>query len=1049
MLQRAASNAYSWWWASHIRTKQSKWMEQNLQDMEEKVQAVLKLLQEEGDSFKKKAEMYYKRRPELIIFVEESFRAYRSLADRYDHLSTELQNANNTIASVCPDRVPYMDEDDDDGSPRTPRKMPGGFKPNLPFMSNDSNVSNVPNVPKVPKPPLKDLKSVITTATKKLSDKKASTTASKAPKSGLSRKEAIEEVDKLQKQILALQTVKEFLKSSYDNSIAKYWETEGQITSLQERVSNLQDELGEGVVNVIDDEDARRLMAQQALKSCQDALAQLQEKQAVSLDETKIESKRVKEVREKLSSFMNQLEYNQTDQQKPRPKRDVKEVIASKDLSEDIDETMTQQRQELQLLQEKIKEHFEADSCSGLSVTEMAEKIDELVTKVISLESSVSSQTALVKNLKDETDELHSLIRILETEKESLINDKVKLNEKLREMDEKMVELQDLSQVAQDQNNNLQTHFTEAHCSLDNLSEKVQMKKPDEEAVVSEISQTEKNSSREDEPKHAVKAQDALNQDKDLLKDEAKSNKATSLVEDDPKQDVKAQDAMNQDKDILKDDPKSNKATSLAEDEPKNEVKAQDGFFSFFLKKKDTSNDDAKSNKATSLAEDEPKQAQDVLNQDKALLNDDAKSNKATSREEDILNPDTENKAKVTGSQTKEEPTSVETKSSVELKEREKTHDISSSNQIKSIDAGNHENDSKEISSETKSTSKGDFDEEAITREKNALLLEYTNTLRNYEEMKSKLTELEKKSQDALFESSLQLKELKTSNAVKDEEIRLLRQKLSILQKSLEGKEEMRELPLPQPPENNVMEAMLKLEEEEETISAVEQKFRMGIDELLEENLEFWMRFSASFTEIQKYEATTKDLLAEVKRIEEKCKSNEGSSSVKYTLKSDARPLYKHLSEIQNELTMWLENSAMLKEELQQRFSSLCEIQEEITTALKTSAEDDDIKFTSYNAAKFQGEVLNMKQENHKVADELQSGLDLVTTLQLDAERALAKLNERFGLSNSKRSQTRSSDPKNNVPLRSFIFGVKPKKQKQSIFSCMTPAMNKKYRATK
>ncbi|GAU45482.1 hypothetical protein TSUD_191010 [Trifolium subterraneum] len=152
--------------------------------------------------------------------------------------------------------------------------MPEGFKPNV------QPVQPVQPVPKVPKPPLKDLKSVITTATKKLSDKKTSKTASKAPKSGLSRKEAIEEVDKLQKQILALQTVKEFLKSSYDNSIAKYWETEGQITEFQERVQNLQDELGEGVVNVIDDEDARRLMAQAALKSCQDALAQLQEKQA-------------------------------------------------------------------------------------------------------------------------------------------------------------------------------------------------------------------------------------------------------------------------------------------------------------------------------------------------------------------------------------------------------------------------------------------------------------------------------------------------------------------------------------------------------------------------------------------------------------------------------------------------------------------------------------------------------------------------------------------------------------------------------------------------
>ncbi|GMI91018.1 hypothetical protein HRI_002771100 [Hibiscus trionum] len=51
MLQRAASNAYSWWMASHIRTKQSKWMEQNLQDMEEKVSAILKLIEEDGDSF--------------------------------------------------------------------------------------------------------------------------------------------------------------------------------------------------------------------------------------------------------------------------------------------------------------------------------------------------------------------------------------------------------------------------------------------------------------------------------------------------------------------------------------------------------------------------------------------------------------------------------------------------------------------------------------------------------------------------------------------------------------------------------------------------------------------------------------------------------------------------------------------------------------------------------------------------------------------------------------------------------------------------------------
>ncbi|XP_058775129.1 protein NETWORKED 2D-like [Vicia villosa] len=905
MLQRAASNAYSWWWASHIRTKQSKWMEQNLQDMEEKVQTVLRLLEEEGDSFGKRAEMYYKRRPELIIFVEEAFRAYRSLADRYDHLSTELQNANNTIASVCPDSLPYMDEDDDEASPRPPRKMPEGLKP---------------NVPKVPAPPMKDLKSVITTATKKLSTKKASTPASKVPKSGLSRKQAIEEVDKLQKNILALQTVKEFLKSSYDNSIAKYWETEGQIKELQERVSNLQDELGEGVVNVIDDEEARHLMAEAALKSCQDALSQLEEKQAVSLDEAKIESKRVKEVREKLSSLMNEFQYDQTDPQKPRPKRDVKEVTAKNDLDEDV-EVITQQRQELQILKEKIKEHFEAGSHSALTVTEMAEKIDELVTKVISLESAVSSQTALVKNLKGETDELHSLIRRLEMEKESLVNEKVKLNEKLREMDEKVHELHDLSQVVEDQNNNLQTHFTEAHCSLDNLAEKVVHKEnPNEDDNATAILPTENHSLSEDEPKHDVNTQNALNQDEVLLNDEVK----------------------------------------------------------------------------------------------------------------------------VTESQTEEAASIVENKSSIELNENEKTHDISNNDIIESRDDGSHENDNNQISSETKSTLKSDSGEEATTVEENALLSEYRNTLQNYEEVKSKLHDVEKKTQDALFESSLQVKELKTSNAVKDEEIRLLRQKLNLFQKSVEGNEESEELsPVQPPPENHVIEAMFKLEEPDLS-SVIEEKFRMGIDELLEENLVFWMKFSASFTEIQKYETTTKDLLTEVSKIEEKWKATEGSSSTKYSLKSDARPLYKHLAEIQNELTLWLENSAMLKEELQQRFSSLCEIQEEITTALKASAEGYDFKFTSYNAAKFQGEVLNMKQENNKVADELQAGLDLVTTLQLDAEKALAKLNERFGLSNSKRNQMRPSDSKNRVPLRSFIFGVKQKKQKQSIFS-----MHRKYRALK
>ncbi|XP_019439235.1 PREDICTED: protein NETWORKED 2D-like [Lupinus angustifolius] len=974
MLQRAASNAYSWWWASHIRTKQSKWMEQNLQDMEEKVQGVLKLLEEDGDSFAKRANMYFKNRPEMINFVEESFRAYRSLADRYDHISTELQQANNTIASVCPDQVPYMD-DDDDASPRPPRKMPEVSKPVV--------------VPNIPKPPVKDLKSIVTMATKKLNPKNAGTkvSAKSIPKSGLGKKELREEIDKFQKQILALQTVKEFVKSSYDSANARYWETEEQINELQEKVSGLQDELGEGIV--IDDEEARRLMAEAALKSCQETLSQLQEKQALSLDETRIESKRIKDVMTKLNSLMDEFDYDQTDPKDPRAKREVKEIVGTKDLDEDV-EKMTQQRQELQLLQDKIKEHFEAGSYSALTVSEMAEKIDELVTKVISLETAVSSQTALVKRLRIETDELHSLVRNLEGDKEILINDKAKLNDHLKEMEEKLHEVQDMNQIVEDQNSNLQTHFTEAHCNLDHLSEKIQDVKQDEEEVeVRNISLTEMSSSS-DGLKDGLETQDASDKDGVLSNDfeSYEKVKATASVEDHVDKELMV---TNMVEDVLLSDNKLNLTGSSEEYlDSDNELKVTDS-----------------------------------LQLEKALENSDTVSTIAGNQEVGQHQADTSPKSSV----------------------------------------GHQENDFKHISSKTESTPKGNSQDQSMTQEdepdwrqlftngmqdkEKVLLSEYTNTLRNYKDVKNKLAELEKQKQDTLFDSSLQLKELKTANALKDEEIRLLHQKLDFLKKKIEENVDLGELTSLQPPQDHDIHATIKIEELE-TTSAVEEKFRTDIDELLEENLAFWFRFSTSFNGIQKFETTIKDLLTEVSKIDESLKkSTEGSSSTKYSLKSDARPLYKHLAEIQTELTVWLESTMLLKEELQHRFSSLCEIQEEIRIALNTSAGDDDFKFTSYQAAKFQGEILNMKQENNKVADELQAGLDLVTSLQLDVEKALAKLNEQFGLSNSKRVQGTNSESHNRVPLRSFIFGVKPKKQKQSIFSCMTPAMHRKYRASK
>lgn len=120
-------------------------------------------------------------------------------------------------------------------------------------------------------------------------------------------------------------------------------------------------------------------------------------------------------------------------------------------------------------------------------------------------------------------------------------------------------------------------------------------------------------------------------------------------------------------------------------------------------------------------------------------------------------------------------------------------------------------------------------------------------------------------------------------------------------------------------------------------------------------------------------------------KLEDKRKE-EGSRSRAFSINSEIELIYKHLTEIRTELNGWMDKCILLKDEQKKRSSSLCHIQEEITKALKMSTEDDDFRFTSYQAAKFQGEVLNMQQENNKVAEELQAGMDHIAVLQLEVK---------------------------------------------------------------
>ncbi|THU53635.1 hypothetical protein C4D60_Mb10t16520 [Musa balbisiana] len=923
MLRRAASNAYSWWWASHIRTKQSKWLDNNLQEMDERVKTMLKLIEEDADSFARRAEMYFKRRPELISFVEEAYRAYRALAERYDHISGELHKANHTIATAFPDQVQYaMLEEEDENFPKAitpidPRKV---HKPTVDGLMNKRRESQ--------------------SSLKKMQQR------SDTP---LNKDRAQEEISKLQKAILVLQTQKEFIKSSYEGGIAKYWEIEKKMNEMQEEVSCLQEEFSTSAV--IEDNEARALMTATALKSSEDAIVSLHEQQNKSMEQAKLESERIKAAKKKLKDFNGRLGRFQTltEDSDEYPERNFITVNVEKETCDLTD------RIELQSLCEKVKEYLEKNP--DISVEEIAEKIDELVNRITSLELTMSTQTAQISRLSSENNELEKYLQSLEEEKMILIDDSNELTNKLKQAEAELNRVEPLQKNIQEEEIILLQNFRETYNSFRDISEKLQV------------------------PSHQNDA-----------------HAASGSMEDD--------------------------ISSYCNEVTECEVK-----------------------EVTEIHEIVDEIHVHSINDDHSQLaaGPDISSNSTNTED---LNKGTESAVR----ESSEAHVSIHTGTNQETQLGEKE-------------------DSLDLQQLLLNTLEG--------REK-ILLVEYTSILRSYKETKKKLSKVEKETEDCLREMTTLVRELKNANSVKDEEIRFLKLQLGSSKTSSDGKvdapfgiedcrnghhkpESMSCFPTfileePNPECSQVTrggvadtgsplaeDSNLQQIGEPKGTSPFEERFRRDIDELLEDNLQFWLGFSASLHHIQELQTKFEDLQISVEKMKASSISQEGSNSDQAPQPESATTVAQ-LRALKSELQVWLERSTLLRGELQSRFSSLCGIQEEIAGAVKAGTQCEDLQFTPYQAAKFQGEVLNMQQENNKVANELQVGVGHAKRLQAEVERELAKLHvhpEWSGSRSSHAQPLKHFSSKARIPLRSFLFGTKLKKQ--SIFACMNPAFQRHY----
>ncbi|WOL06900.1 protein NETWORKED 2D-like [Canna indica] len=1202
MLQRAASNAYSWWRASHIRTRQSKWLDSNLEEMESTVKNMLKLIEPDADSFAKRAELYFKRRPELISFVEDAYRAYRALAERYDHISGELHKANHIIATSFPERVQYAMLEDDDS-------MPKAITPINPSKINKRTVEGLTNKKKE----------------KKSSKKKPKKKGASSP---IDEETAREEINKLQKGILVLQTEKEFIKSSYESGIAKYWDIEKQIMEMHEEVCRLQEEFNTSAV--IEDNDARVLMTQTVLKSCEDTIVKLQEQRKKALEEAKVESDRTKTAKEKLKALSD--ESCQTEMKNSElPKENTEMSFAAENVEEEV-YSLQKTRTELQSICEKIKGHFEMNPES--SVIEIAEKIEELANKVITMELTVSSQTVQIKSLNAENDEFEKCIESLEKEKPTLSNDAGELSKRLKEAGDELCRVQAIEKIVQNEETNFRKNFSETWHDLNVISEMLQSHPSQNSACIGDASTEEEisidtDSQQECKDKEVTEIHEnkeiASKNEEDPTKKIALGEKESSQVDlnlhiisngesilDAAEGTIKLQQLIqsglegkekillaeytsilqnyNDTKRKLSEVEKKNEdylqETKALVGELKNDIAMKDEEIRLLrqpmksVKESSRELGELKNDDTERKLSEVEKKNEEYLQEAKALvgelgelkndiamkdeeirlLREPMKSVKESSRElGELKNDDT--KRKLSEVEKKNEEYLQETKALVgelgELKNdiamkdeeirllREPMKSVKESSrelgELKNDDTKRNlsevEKKNEEYLQETKALVgelgelKNDIamkDEEIrLLREPMKSVKESSRELGELknDDTKRKLSEVEKKNEEYLQETKAlvgELGELKNDIAMKDEEIRLLRQPMESVKESStelgklkndiamkdeeirllrqpmesvkESSTDTREAPVePQKSRkkklerasNSAMAAPVepqrkKLErasnsamaawksdaqdskmvedldtkpakrnssvekkdaectlaegtrtDQPKSISPLEEKFRREIDTLLDERLEFWLKFSTSFHQVQEFKDKYEDLQADISKLKDN-KSQECTDSVcEQAGKPESAEITKSLRELKTELHVWLEQGALLKEDLQNRFSSLCDMQEEIASVLNTDSESGEMLFTPYEVAIFQGEVRNMKMDNNKVANELQAGLDQVMGLHAEIEGQLSTIYTSFGSWASKGLANdcyEVSPGKTNVPLRDFLFGVKPKK---------------------
>nr|GEX86782.1 protein NETWORKED 1A [Tanacetum cinerariifolium] len=428
---------YSWWWDSHISPKNSKWLQENLTDMDAKVKSMIKLIEEDADSFARRAEMYYKKRPELMKLVEEFYRAYRALSERYDHATSELRIAQKTLQAAFPNQEPCTLTEDSSSS------IDPAFASQLNQLLLEGNLQNTNDKDELPNENML----------------------------------AECEVENLKRAVADLLAEKESLFAQYQSSLENLSNAEQELNHAQESSKLYSEKASEAEEEVLMLKETLCIL--QAEKES-GLTKQMEYLETISDLEEKIRGmeKRAFEAEGEGRDLMNKLSILESENDagllrygKCLEKISVleKKIVVTEDEARTYSEQAAQAEMEIEKLKNALSELTEEKEALQVLYAECLEKSYKLELDLSSVQSDVQRLTTELMNSTKKLKTVEEICVRLESSNKSLKTEASDLAKRIMLKDQELSDKHDEMEKLQSYAKNEHTHYVQVEAALETL----------------------------------------------------------------------------------------------------------------------------------------------------------------------------------------------------------------------------------------------------------------------------------------------------------------------------------------------------------------------------------------------------------------------------------------------------------------------------------------------------------------------------------------------------------------------------------------------------